>query len=64
MKKENDSGSRDFVADVAIKSISASTGYKLVKAVSAEAYNPKVIDDWYKEQRKASLDYAKNLVLG
>ncbi len=63
MKKAKKQSNRKGVSDdFSVKSVSISSGYKLSKAVLAESYDPKMIDDWYRKQRRNSLEYAKNLV--
>jgi hypothetical protein len=46
-----------------IKSVSVAYEFKLARALSSDSYDPKAIDDWYKDQRKASFAFAKELVV-
>jgi hypothetical protein len=45
-----------------VRSVSMSAGYELAQALSSKGFNPSVVDDFYKHQRKISLKYAKELV--
>jgi len=50
------------VSTSTVKSLSASDGYKVVRAITTESYDPQSIGDLFQEQRKKSFAYAKLLV--
>ncbi|OHU91855.1 MULTISPECIES: hypothetical protein [Pseudoalteromonas] len=64
MNKSSDKATPESETHFSVKSLSASEGYKIVQAISIDSYNPHKIEQLYKEQRKASLAYAKELVSG
>ena len=45
-------------------SIKMDNAHALVKALSSDNFNPSYVDNWFKDQRKATLKYAKALVAG
>ena len=50
--------------DTVVRSVNMSSGYKLSQALSGKNFNPSLVDEWYKSQRKSSLKYAKDLAAG
>lgn len=51
-------------SDPLVRSVSMSSGYDLARALSTEDYNPTLVDEWYKSQRKSSQKYAKAVLAG
>lgn len=62
MSKETKKHDSEVITPV--RSVSMSSGYDLAQALTGDNYNPSLVDDWYKHQRKVSLKYAKELVAG
>ncbi|QBG35594.1 hypothetical protein [Litorilituus sediminis] len=55
----NTSNKSDTVRSSILKQDSA---HALVKALSSQSFDPSFVDKWYKEQRMATIRYARELV--